>query len=331
MKTTMESMVVEFDLIEKSHRQISWDDFYKNHPIEQTKKEKIYWVHCNPKEAQHFETLIRNLHLPTESLDMSQKNVAVPKIFDTDRSLTVRIPCLRYTELKRRQVIKVDHILIHLTNSYCLTIAEVANTVLGSFASNCAKIIPYANTPCSIFFILLDNILNDYSIVLYHFELMSERYDFRTQPMNSNVYGGVVYAKKQVVKMKRYIVIIRNILMRISGRKIPVISEQCRLSLVSLYEHCVMAVAEVDALRESLNGFLAQIDNTLMYQMNKSIKVLTAFAAIFLPLTLITGIYGMNFHKMPELSWKYGYVWAIFLMLAVAALLIYTFKKKKLF
>ena len=68
-----------------------------------------------------------------------------------------------------------------------------------------------------------------------------------------------------------------------------------------------------------------------MQKMNESIRILTAFASIFLPLTLITGIYGMNFRRIPELSWTYGYFYALSLIVICAGALLYLFKKMKWF
>jgi magnesium transporter len=64
-------------------------------------------------------------------------------------------------------------------------------------------------------------------------------------------------------------------------------------------------------------------------KMNEVMKVLTVFAAIFIPLTFIAGIYGMNFDIMPELNWEYGYLFAWGVMLTVVILLLLFFKRKK--
>jgi len=64
--------------------------------------------------------------------------------------------------------------------------------------------------------------------------------------------------------------------------------------------------------------------------MNQTMKILTIIATIMMPLTLITGIYGMNFVNMPEIKWQYGYYYSLALMLVVALLMLYYFKRKKL-
>jgi len=123
----------------------------------------------------------------------------------------------------------------------------------------------------------------------------------------------------------------REILMRISGRSIAVISDACRTSLYNLSNHSHMVVHEADSIRDMLNSLLDEIENMLMQKLNETMRVLTAFAAIFLPLTLITGIYGMNFRWIPELNWTYGYFWALGLLVVCAGSLLFLFKKKKWF
>lgn len=118
--------------------------------------------------------------------------------------------------------------------------------------------------------------------------------------------------------------------MRISARKIPVISKECQVSLRNLFDHSQMVFVQLDSVRDNLNSTLDQIDNFLMQKMNSTMKILTAFAAIFLPLSLIAGIYGMNF-KMPEYHWKYGYLWPLSLMTLIGGTLIWFFKRKRWF
>ena len=195
----------------------------------------------------------------------------------------------------------------------------------------CQKSIRYAKTPCFILFLILEGIVNDYAKVLFNFELIAEQFDIRTYKTHKNIYRKIMEVKLHVMKVKRYNIAVREILTRISGRQIVVVSEQCRSSLYNLSNHAHMIVHESDSIRDVLNGLLDSIENSLMQKMNESIRILTAFASIFLPLTLITGIYGMNFRWIPELNWKYGYFSALILILVCGISLFILFKKKKWF
>ncbi len=86
----------------------------------------------------------------------------------------------------------------------------------------------------------------------------------------------------------------------------------------------------VEYLIEETTVAIQLVQNTLSQRINKTMNILTVFATIMMPLTLITGIYGMNFKNMPEITWEYGYYYSLLLMLAVALVMLYYFKKKKL-
>jgi magnesium transporter len=84
-----------------------------------------------------------------------------------------------------------------------------------------------------------------------------------------------------------------------------------------------------DSYRDSIASLVEAHLLTTSNRANEAMKVLTVFAAIMLPLTVVTGIYGMNFDWMPELNWKYGYPLTLAIMAAIAGGMIYFFKKKK--
>ena len=96
-----------------------------------------------------------------------------------------------------------------------------------------------------------------------------------------------------------------------------------------VHDHLINQIEIVNSQRETTNEFLNLYMSAMSNKMNEVMKVLTIFASIFIPLTFIAGIYGMNFEIMPELQWRYGYfvIWGAMLFLAIL-LLIY-FKRKK--
>ncbi len=86
----------------------------------------------------------------------------------------------------------------------------------------------------------------------------------------------------------------------------------------------------VEYLIDSSTMAIEIMQNTLSAKMNEVMKILTVIATIMMPLTLITGIYGMNFKNMPELRWEYGYYYSLILMLIIALLMLWYFKKKNI-
>lgn len=323
------SMSVEFNSANHAYKQIALSDLNSR----KNDSNVIYWVHCNSNDTDSFLEIAQILNLPESVLKLADKEETMPTLVETGDSLTIRIRCLLGNAFKVDEPVEYGTLVIHLTAHYCLTITYDNLPTINAFNASYHKAIKYAKSPCFILFLLCDHIINDYSDILYEVELKGEQIDFemRSDEVETNPYKEVMFIKKQIMKLKRYISAMRDILMRISGRKIEVVSEQCRLSLGNLFDHSKMIVGKTDAIREILNNTLDQIDNSIMHKMSNSMKILAAFSAIFLPLTLISGIYGMNFHVIPELTWRYGYLWALSLMAICAFLLLIVFKKNKWF
>lgn len=322
-----ESTVIEFDLENQQIKKLSLDEL----DINAQNKTKLYWVHCNLNQTPDFNKVIEKLSLPDPVVNLCRQDDIMPKLIDADDAISVQIQCVQSEELSDKNEVHYSNLILHLTSQFCFTAGSQPLPVLSEFMEISQKAIRYAKTPCFILFLMIDSTVNDYARVLFNFELLTEKMDMRIHEVDNNIYNEVAEVKQQVMLMKRNVISVREILMRISGRKIAVISEQCQSSLNNLSTHAHMLVHEIDSIRELLNSLLDQIDNALMQKMSETMRVLTAFASIFLPLTLITGIYGMNFQWMPELNWKYGYFIILFVILFCGSALLYVFKKRKWF
>lgn len=135
--------------------------------------------------------------------------------------------------------------------------------------------------------------------------------------------------KRELIFLRKSIWPLRDVLNKLEKSDSKLINKQYKIFFRDVYDHSVQVIDTVESYRDMVSGlqdlFLSQISN----KMNEVMKVLTIFAAIFIPLTFIAGIYGMNFENMPELSWPYGYlmVWGVFAVVGFGMLII--FKKKK--
>jgi magnesium transporter len=106
------------------------------------------------------------------------------------------------------------------------------------------------------------------------------------------------------------------------------VTAETRIFLRDVYDHAVQALEIVESLRETAVSVMEVYLSVQNQRLNEVMKVLTVIATLFIPLTFIASIYGMNFKHMPELEWRYGYAWALGLMLATALGLIGYFKRK---
>ncbi|MBD1400620.1 magnesium/cobalt transporter CorA [Pelovirga terrestris] len=111
----------------------------------------------------------------------------------------------------------------------------------------------------------------------------------------------------------------------------PLIEERTRLYLRDLHDHILHVLANLDSYRDTAKGLIELSLSSMSYRTNEVMQVLTVIAAIFIPLTFIAGVYGMNFAVMPELAWRFGYPFALLLMVACATGMLWYFKRKKWF
>jgi magnesium transporter len=134
-----------------------------------------------------------------------------------------------------------------------------------------------------------------------------------------------------VVFLRKLIWPLRELISGLEKGNVRMIREEIRVYLRDVYDHIIQIVDTVETFRDMISGMLDVYLSSVSNRMNEVMKVLTIFAALFIPLTFIAGVYGMNFKFMPELSWRYGYFLVLGVMAAVAVAMLLFFKRKKWF
>lgn len=135
--------------------------------------------------------------------------------------------------------------------------------------------------------------------------------------------------KREIIHIRRNISPIRELLSGLIRSESELIHEHTQVYFRDVFDHAIRVLESVESYREILSGLLEIYISSISNKMNEVMKVLTVFASIFIPLTFLAGIYGMNFEYMPELKWKWAYptLWIAFITIP-AVLLVY-FRKKK--
>jgi magnesium transporter len=135
--------------------------------------------------------------------------------------------------------------------------------------------------------------------------------------------------KRELVFVRKSISPTRELALGMERSESVLIDEKTRPYLRDVYDHAIRVTEAVDSSRDLITGMLDIYLSSVSNKMNEVMKVLTVFASIFIPLTFIVGIYGMNFEYMPELKWRWAYpaLWLVFAVITIG-LLTY-FKRKK--
>jgi len=179
-------------------------------------------------------------------------------------------------------------------------------------------------------FSIIDSIVDNYFKII---EITGEKVEIIEEQVMNNpnpkVQESIYRLKRRLIYLKKSVWPMREVISRIAQADHKVLNRKTRVYFRDTYDHIVQVIDGLESLREIVSGIMDLYLSSISNKMNEVMKMLTVFASIFIPLTFVAGIYGMNFEYMPELSWEWGYAgfW-IFIVLLTSSLLFY-FKKKK--
>ena len=176
------------------------------------------------------------------------------------------------------------------------------------------------------------------SIVDSYFQIMEKIGDNLTQleedlleNPNQTVLERVHHYKRQLILLRKSVWPLREVISELYKEESMLIREDTRVFLRDLYDHTIQVLDTVEIFRDTVSGLQDLYMSAVGNRMNEIMKVLTIMASIFIPLTFIAGIYGMNFEYMPELKWRYGYFMAWGVMLGCLVGMVVYFRSKKWF
>lgn len=181
-------------------------------------------------------------------------------------------------------------------------------------------------------YLLLDAIVEGYFDVL---EVLNERIDTLEERIMDDTsrenLAAIREIKKALLTVNKYTWPLRDVASLLGKESIKLIRPATEPYFRDVYSHIVQAIDSTDTCRELLSGLTDLHLNNVSYRLNEIMKVLTIISTIFIPLTFIAGVYGMNFKYMPELEqrWGYGLTWLV--MLLISGCMVYYFKRKKWF
>jgi len=177
---------------------------------------------------------------------------------------------------------------------------------------------------------LIDSIVDGYFGFL---EELSEEIEFLEDELVTDpkreILQKIHSLKREMIYIRKSVWPLREVVNGLERLETPLIKETTDVFLRDVYDHTIQIIDSVETLRDVLSGMLETYLSSVSNRMNEVMKVLTIIATIFIPLTFIAGVYGMNFKFMPELEWRGGYFVIVGIMVAVAVAMIIYFHKKK--
>jgi magnesium transporter len=293
---------------------------------------KIYWLNVDGiHEPKVIEAVgkIFNLHalVMEDILNTQQK----PKFeYYDDTQLFVTFKMLEFNPYTRE--VEVEHLSFILGKNYVISFQEERSrdifqailqrleTAAGKTRRNGADYLLYA---------LMDLVVDNYFVVL---EQVSENMERLEEDILNNAkqksLTELYNIKRELTLMRKVVFPLREMLFNLIREEAPLITSNTVLYLRDVHDHVTQVIETIDSYRELVASLMDLYLSQASNKMNNVMKVLTVISVIFMPLTFVAGIYGMNFDNMPELHWQYGYyyVWG-FMIILVVLMLIY-FRKK---
>jgi magnesium transporter len=177
---------------------------------------------------------------------------------------------------------------------------------------------------------LLDVIVDYYLVILEQIDMdLDQLEDELMHTPNAKTLQKTRLAKRQMIILRKAIWPMRDVISRFQQLDDALVSTNTQLYLRDVYDHTVQTIDMVEGFRDVVSGMVDVYLSNINIRMNEIMKVLTIMSTIFVPLTFIASIYGMNFEHMPELHYRWAYPIVLMTMLVIALAMIYLFHRKK--
>ncbi len=184
--------------------------------------------------------------------------------------------------------------------------------------------------PDYLAYALIDAIVDNYFVVL---EKLGENVEDTEEELVGNPDRDTLHKihtlKREMIYLRKSVWPLREVISGLERTESDLIKETTGIFLRDVYDHTIQVIDTVETYRDMLSGMLDIYLSSLSNRMNEVMKVLTIIATVFIPLTFLAGIYGMNFKFMPELEWRWGYFLVLGVMLAVGIFMVILFKRKR--
>lgn len=177
---------------------------------------------------------------------------------------------------------------------------------------------------------IMDTVVDHYFFVIEHITDVIEKLELDVlNGTNGNVLPEIQTLKKELILLKKAIMPLREVVTELTNENNKVFQNTTHRYLRDVYEHIIQVYESIDSQQLTLASITDLYLSGTSNKMNQVMKVLTVISTIFIPLTFIAGIYGMNFPNMPEFKWPHSYLAVWIIMLTIVVVMLYYFKRKR--
>ena len=253
-----------------------------------------------------------------------------PKMEDFGNYLFVVLKMIYYDE--KEDEIKTEQVSLLISQNFVISFQEREGDVFNSIRERIrgskgrirkmgADYLAYA---------LMDSVVDNYFVII---EKVGEKLEGMEEELVKNTTPETLQAihslKRNMIFLRKSVWPLREVIGGLERGESKLVQESTQIYFRDVYDHTIQVMDAIETSRDMLSGMLDIYLSSVSNRMNEVMKVLTIIATIFIPLTFIAGIYGMNFQNMPELSWRWGYFAVLLVMVAIGISMLGYFRRKK--
>ncbi len=290
--------------------------------------DKFYWIDIEEKNVTEEHEILKILNIKKSSLKNFSSENPIPLCEQTEHYMNIDMLSFKGEGTK----LVPCKLKVMLGVNFFVTVHEEPQGILDKLKEEYqSNFLIAGKSPGFLVFLIFDFFIGSVLMILYslHREMDEIEEAISRGNFTQKTLQNIFRIRKSILQIKKSVEPASNILMSISSRKTPFISDECRSYLKNLDGNMNRLRLDLDSFRELIIGTMEFHMSISSKQLNEVMKVLSIVATIMLPLTFIAGVYGMNFANMPELSWPYGYYAVLGSMGIISCSLFYLFKIKK--
>jgi magnesium transporter len=253
-----------------------------------------------------------------------------PKIDDLGKYICLILKLITLDE--KTMELQIEQLSLLFSDDFVLSFREtesgIFNTLRDRIRNNLGRIRKMGTDYLT--YTLMDAVVDHYFVVM---EKMGEKIDSLENEVVANpkreTLRGVQQLRDEILLVRRSVWPLREVVSLLEKAESPLVDKSSSFFFRDVYEHTIQVMDTVDTYRDILSGMFDIYLSSISNRLNEVMKVLTIIATLFMPLTFLAGVYGMNFEHMPELKWQYGYFMLWGVMIVIALTMLVYFRKKK--
>jgi magnesium transporter len=297
-------------------------------PIDDT---RVTWINVNGiHDIAVIEAIGQHFGLHPMTLEDLVNTAQRPKIEDFPHYLFIVLKMMEFNEAS--QTIATEHVSMILGSDYLLTFLEDEGDVFDAVRERlrAAKGRVRLMKADYLAFALIDTIVDHYFLAIERVGDRIEEIDDRIlDDPQANDMQEIHHLKRGILSLRKAAWPCREVIGAIEKSESTILRPASKVFWRDLYDHSIQVIDMVETYRDILGSMHDTYLSSISNRMNEVMKTLTIMSSIFIPLTFIAGVYGMNFENMPELKWPLGYHATLAVMLLIGAALVVYFKRRK--